>query len=143
MRKVVLYALYAVVVAGLLVSIILAFHQKANAPKPKTPSTAQQKQPKPERQQKQQATSKPENNRTAQGTTPGSASQQSKPSYNAPSPAPSTSSLGKGQQPAAPATGPDGQPLTNTGPGEVIALFAGSALAGTVAYSLHQRRKLA
>ncbi len=119
MKRILLYVVYAAVIIGLLVAIVLAFRTKAAAPG-KTPTIANKAQ-----QQKHTATPKPAN--------------------PAPTPQPQTTPSPPQPSPTTPVQQPAGtdQNLSNTGPGDVVLLFVATVSAGTIAYSYFQRKKLA
>jgi cytoskeletal protein RodZ len=145
-RRIILYVLYVLVLVGLVAAIVVAFHSNDNNKnETKKQTTAKQQS---EQQKKQAAEKKAADQKAAQQkaaeqkkqqsgqvatNTPGAATQQAKPAYTAPSTqtAPGTAAGGKG-----------GQDLTNTGPGEVAALFGAVVVGGTLYFSHRQRKQL-
>ncbi len=113
MRRVSLYIIYVLLVAGLLVGIILAFrsqHLTEPSAKPGPVPTIS----------KAPAAEQP-----VVTSTPSVESSNSSNSAAAANPNPAGSS----------------QELTNTGPGDVLAVFIGSAVVASVGFSTYQKRK--
>jgi FtsZ-interacting cell division protein ZipA len=156
-RRIILYVLYVLVLVGLIAAIVVAFHSNDNNKnETKKQTTAkqqaeqQQKQAQAKTKQQQEAAKqkaaqqkaaeqKAAEQKKQQGgqvatNTPGAATQQAKPAYTAPTTqtAPGTAAGGKGGQ----------EDLTNTGPGEVAALFGTVVVGGTLYYSYRQRKQL-
>lgn len=125
--KVILYFIYAVVVAGLLTVIITSFHtSKVSAPTSKGQSAQSSKQggqPSPSKVSQSQANQSQASNSNNQSAANSSAAQ------------PSTS------QTANTGTSTNGQ-LSNTGPGDTIGLFAVATATGVIGYRVVVARKL-
>jgi peptidoglycan hydrolase CwlO-like protein len=140
-RRIILYVLYVLVLVGLVAAIVVAFHSNdnnKNETKKQTTAKQQSEQQKKQAAEKKAADQKAAEQKKQQSgqvatNTPGAATQQAKPAYTAPSTqtAPGTAAGGKG-----------GQDLTNTGPGEVAALFGAVVVSGTLYYSHRQRKQL-
>jgi cytoskeletal protein RodZ len=129
-RKFVLYAIYMFVVIGLGLVIFFAFihNNKSKAPVAKAPSGSQQVSHNPV------VGSRPE--QTPKSTTPMPSSAAAGDSAkNAIANATATA-------PAVAATTGTAGTLTNTGPGDVWAIFAGSSLVATVAYRFRLLRRV-
>jgi cytoskeletal protein RodZ len=109
--KVLLYLIYAVIVAGMIVAIVLSFHT-SKTPAPKARS----------------------NTSTHQQVTRGQASQpKSQPAPSTSANTPSTSTPSTSQ------SGPaNSSQLANTGPGQTITLFLGISGLSAVAYRRYQ-----
>ena len=117
LRRVVPYLIYIILVGGLITVIILAFHSdNANEPaKPIPSSTA---------------------NTGAAGQSVTVTPQGGNPQPTNSASNTSTAS-GSSQTPAAASP----SQLTNTGPGDVLAVFVGGVVVGTIGFSLYQKRQ--
>lgn len=126
--KVILYAIYAVIVVGLLTVIVSSFHSsKVSAPTQHSGSSSQPSN--------KGATSP---SQAKQGTASGPSTNTSTQTQTATSGTGQQAQLKSGQTATTPANGQ----LNNTGPGDTIGLFAAATAAGVVGYRIVTVRKL-
>ena len=172
LRRILPYIFYVAVIIGLIVAIVFAFRSNGDDKpqnKPTTTSLEQQKAREEAQKKTQQAKQQSDEarqkaadakkkaeeaarNKTAQdnGSTPGSATNGSRPNYTAPSSGSTgqqgTSQTGQGatgqtpQPSGTPAT--DNGKLSESGPGETLAVFAATVAISYFGYTAYQRRQL-
>jgi len=122
LKSILLYIIYVAAIVVLTVAIITSFDQSSTKPKPKAPSGGISQAPAKPAAPKQPSTSE------GKPTPSSSSSPSSSPAHPAEGPSQSISKPGQ---------------LTNTGPGDLVAVFIGSSLLGMLGYRSYLRRQLA
>ena len=141
-RRVILYVIYAGLIVGLLVAIVLEARSTPKPPPQQTAGQSVQKSKPIAEAPTQPSQPKPKTNQPSSSTPPQQSSGQSKTTPpknngNAQSTSPTPTA------PASPSPAATGtQPLTNSGPGDVVVPFVASVAIGTFGYSRYLKRKL-
>jgi predicted lipid-binding transport protein (Tim44 family) len=125
LRNILLYILYVAVIVGLTIAIIEAFDNSSPEPPKQQPAGSSQ----PASPSKPSQTSQP--------------SQPAKPSQNGNNSQSQSSGQQQGQSKSPKQPAASGSNLSNTGPGETLAVFLSTVFVSIIAYQWHMRRHIA